>query len=228
MGSTESPVTILPTEYRPKALDEFYGPARIAARRITNSARMCLPSNAPAAHLIVGKTGVGKTAIATFAMEAFGVQPWCLTEVFGADMTLERAKEIWWDMQSTNLFGGYRGWLFDEFDKCTPGARDRCLQYVGEQRQPRNTVIIATSNMSLAEFDALEKIEGARGRLTSRFQVHELEGPNAVEAAALAARWIDAESARNIANLAATDGEGKASPVNVRSLLKDITTHLQQ
>ena len=78
---------ILPTEYVPRALEEFFGPARTIALRIQKSAEMCIPRGAPASHLFVGPSGSGKTALARFTLEQFSVSKWNRHEVFGAART---------------------------------------------------------------------------------------------------------------------------------------------
>jgi replication-associated recombination protein RarA len=222
------PLAILPTEYHPKEVSDFFGPARAIAQRIMNSKNMCVPRKAAAAHLFLGDSGIGKTALATFTLEQYGVSQWNLCEIFGADLTVDRVREVSAQMKLSNMFGGYRGYFFDEIDRCTNEARNRLLEIVGDQRQPKETIIVATSNLSSEEFDALEKTPGARGCLTSRFQVHSVKGPMATEIEPLLGIWLPPDDARNLALLSGTGANGKPDqPINVRGALRDAITMMQ-
>jgi DNA replication protein DnaC len=225
---TATQIELLPTEYKPRVVNDFVGPARDVARRLTNSAKMCLPKNSPASHLLVGPSGSGKTGLAQFALDLFGVQQWTITEVFGSDLTIDVARDIAADMRMTNIFGGYRGVFIDEIDKCTKEARDRLLGIVGEY-QPKSTLIIATSNLSLKLFDDLEKTKDMRGRFSSRWQCHEVPCPTVDEAVPLLMRWVEGKIAHEIATLAATDENGKfTNAVNMRAALKDVASWMQR
>lgn len=219
--------TILPTEYVPRTINDFYGPARIIAQRLVNSAKMTMPRKAPASHLLVGPSGSGKSALASFALDTFEIAKWNRHEIFGSDLTKEGVQEISFNMRLSNLYGGYRAWFFDEIDKCTKEARDRLLEVVGE-RQPKETLIIATSNLSIAEFDAMEKNQDARGRFSSRFQVSVVPGPTAADVVALLKRWLPERQAQQIAEVAELADDGRTKqPINVRALLKDVLTVMQ-
>jgi len=219
----------LPTDYTPVEIDDFVGPARITAQRMANSAAQCLPLGAPAAHLIVGPSGSGKTALAHFALRRFAVNQWNLSEVFGSDLTKEVAQDLAASFRMTNVFGGYRAILVDEFDKSTKEARDRFLGIVGDRVQPKQSLILATSNLSLEEFDAMEKSADARGRLSSRFQVHEVRCPKPDEVLPLAKIWLAEPDANVICEHAGISPNGrKNQPINVRALLKDILTFQQR
>jgi replication-associated recombination protein RarA len=217
----------LPTEYVPRKLEEFYGPAKEVAKRIQKSAAMCMPRGSAASHLLVGPSGSGKSALAAFALEAFNVSQWNRHEVFGSDLSKEVVQELAFGMKLSNLYGGYRAYWFDEIDRCTKDARDRLLEIVGE-KQPKETLIVATSNLSITEFDALEKTEDAKGRFSSRFQCHHVPGPTAEDIVALLVRWLPEKDAQNLARTAAMAEDGSQMPVNVRAVLRDCTTMLQQ
>lgn len=217
-------IDLLPTEYHPTSIDEFYGPARSVARKIAKSAELCLPRRAPAAHLFVGPSGSGKTALANFTLDCYKVVKWNRTEYIGKDITVDAAREISRSMRLTSIYPGFRGLFLDEIDACTKEARERLLEFIGEAKQPRNSVIVATSNMPVDEFDALEKVSDARGRFTSRFQVWHVPGPSADDMVPLVSKWLPEERARLACNTAGTDSMGKMSVINVRALMKDITS----
>ena len=100
---------------------------------------------------------------------------------------------------------------------------------MGGEKQARETLIVATSNLSLDEFDALEKTADARGRLTSRFQAHEVCGPSHEDIIPLLSIWLPPEQAKQLAICGATGANGKPDqPINVRAILKDAMTWLQQ
>ena len=219
--------SILPTDYCPQTIDQFFGPARVVAKRLAASAAMCRPTGSPAAHLMVGPSGTGKTALAHYALDAFEVHPWNRTIIFGADLTKEYVQEIAYSMRLTSMYPGYRAWLFDEIDKATKEARDRLLEVVGDRQQPRQSVILATSNLTVKEIDALEKSEGAKGRFTGRFQVHEVLGPNAVEITPLLTQWLPPELAAQYAAMSAVNEDQQTIPINCRALLKDVMTYLE-
>ncbi len=219
----------LPTEYAPQIVADFIGPAQLVARRIVKAAEMCAPRCAPAAYIFVGPSGSGKSALAAFTLTQFAVSQWNLNEVFGADLTKEVVREIANSMHLTNLYCGYRGYWFDEIDKATKEARDRLLEIVGDRKQPRETVIVATSNLSIEEFDDLERTVDAKGRFSSRFQVFEVGQPTAEDAVPLVKTWLAEPDAVALCRHASIGPNGKPGhPVNVRALLKDTLSWLQR
>ncbi len=217
----------LPTEYNPTEVDHFIGPAKITAGRIVKCATMCKPLNAAVALLFVGPSGSGKTTLAKFAMAQFLECKWNLSEYFGSDLSVEVVREISTSMRLTSMYPGYRGFLLDEIDRCTKDARDRLLEVVGEQRQAKGTIIVATSNLSVEEFDQQEKSRDARGRLSSRFQVHQVNSPTAAQLIPLISQWLPEEQAKTIATQLGTGPTGKQEGINVRSAMKDVLTVMQ-
>lgn len=227
MNNNTDRFDILPTEYVPRSIDEFYGEARNVARRLMRSAEMCMVRNAPASHLFVGSSGSGKTALMQFALTAFAINPWNVHRWMGKDVTIDSAREIVFSTRLTSLYPGYRAWCIDEIDTATPDARARLLEIIGEASQPRGTVILATSNMPIEDFDKLEKYADARGRLSSRFQVHAVPGPCAEDVVALLLKWLPEKKAKELADTAGHDEKGRRIPVNCRAVLKDCLTVLQ-
>lgn len=221
-------MTTIPTDYFPQKIDDFYGPARDVAKRVANSAALCKQSGAPAAHLFVGPSGSGKTSLALFAFDEFAVVKWNRSEIFGVDISVDRVREMAFDMRLSNVFGGFRGYLLDEVDRCTSDARNRLLQILGDRIQPRSTVILATSNLSLEEIDAMEKCKDARGRFSSRWQVHQVDAPTAEDCIPMARMWVPEDAASDICITSATLPDGRRGGINVRALTKDLTSYLQK
>ena len=218
---------ILPTQYTPKTIDAFFGPARRIAQCLKKSAEMCGKTGAPASHLLVGPSGSGKSALARFCIEQFGAQPWTTTEAFGASLDMEMAESIAAEMRMSSLFEGYRAYFFDEIDNATKSARDHALKFIGEG-QPKRTLVIATSNLTPEAFDALERTTDERGCFTSRFQVWQVACPKADELTPLIECWLPPDRAREVCAMAGTGPNGKPTlPINVRGILRDVTSVLQ-
>ena len=214
---------ILPTEYIPLTVEDFFGPAREVAKSVMKHAEVCRKRNAPAAYLFLGPSGTGKTALALWTIRtAYEINSWNIHDCFGGDLTVDRVREIAVSMHLTSLYPGFRAFFFDELDKCSQEARARLLELVGDRKQPKGTIIVATSNLTADEFDRLEKSEGAKGRLTSRFSLYDVVGPTAPEAAPLLAKWLPTDQADKAAIMAATGIDGSLGRINVRAVLRDI------
>lgn len=217
----------LPTEYAPVEIADFVGPARRVAERLQNSAAMCLPRGAPASHLLIGPSGSGKSALVQFTLRAFGVPNYHLTKIFGKDASIDSMRAIAADLRTRSILPGYRGIWLEEFGESTKDARDRALEFCGDY-QPRETLVIATANLTIEEFEAMEKGD-ARGRLGSRFQIHVVECPQAADAVPLVKIWLSSPDAISICEHASIGPDGKKGhPINMRSLLKDTLSWMQR
>lgn len=205
--------TLLPKQFRPSTLQHFVGPARDVAVMIDNAADTYLPLGVAAAFLFFGEPGCGKSSLAKYALERFGVTGFNLSKHNGADVTIDVVRELHRDLRNPNVLPGYRGVWFDEVNFMTRPAQGRFLTLSDEW--PERTILVATCN---AHVDELEP------QFQSRFQPFEVRMPVGKDVTGLLATWFQPTQIAELVNVASDGNPTKG--IDVRALLNDATTLL--
>jgi replication-associated recombination protein RarA len=161
---------MLPTEYKPKKLADFIGPARRCAELLDRAIALAKPTGAPIKFLINGKPGVGKSSLAEYFQQQLGVTKWSTRKLNGTEVKCEVVDEMSASMAYKDMFGGYRLIWIDEADKIPSLAQVRILSFLDDL--PRYAAVVCTSNCKLSEFEP---------RFQTRFQPLEIEGPTGEE-----------------------------------------------
>jgi replication-associated recombination protein RarA len=157
---------MLPSSYKPKTPDQFIGSARRAAGRLDKLIAASSTDGAPIKVLLLGKPGIGKSALAEYCCSKIGCDRFNTTLLNGTQVKIEEVEAIARSLHYKELFGSYRVLRFEEVDKMSNVAQVRMLTLLDEL--PPYSAVIATSNCALTELEE---------RFQSRFLVLELQPP---------------------------------------------------
>lgn len=199
----------MPSSYKPLQPSDFIGCARRAAESLDTLLAAVRPTGEPAKVLILGRPGIGKSALADYFMRQLGCDRWHTTLLNGTQLKIEIVEEIARTLHYKELFGDYRVVRVEEVDKVPVVAQVRLLTLLDEL--PKHTAVVCTSNCSLKDLEE---------RFQSRFLVLEIAPPK------------DTEIAELIRNLAPRLNEGAIQQIavfacgNVRQALLDVDNAL--
>lgn len=184
---------VLPGAFRPVVPGDLIGPAGATARAlIPKMERLRREKRTAPKLLFYGPPGTGKTALAEMLAAALAPDEPCAVEHFnGREVGSEQVRRWMESLAYAPMFGG--GWsvrIINELDSSSREAQELLLSYLDRLRPGR--ALIATSNLRL---DLLTD------RLQTRFQVWNIQGPDAAEIERwLVGRWkAPAVTARAIA-----------------------------
>lgn len=181
----------------PTAVSDFVGitntkegtGAQLAARHIERAIALARQrGNTNLKFLLNGKPGLGKSMLVNFALHLLGCNKFNTTKLNGTQVKIERLEDIATDLQFTNIFGDYRALMVDEADEIPRVAQVRFLTLLDDL--PKGTVVFCTSNCKLSDFE---------NRFQTRFQAINVAPPTQPEIAQLLARFVDENTARQIA-----------------------------
>ena len=120
--------------------------------------------------LILGKPGIGKTALADFAMLKLGCDRWHTTQLNGTQVKIEIVEDIARSLHYKDMFGTYRLLRIEEIDKTPTIAQVRLLSLLDDL--PSRCAVICTSNC---------KPQDLEDRFQSRFIVLQIDPPSNTE-----------------------------------------------
>lgn len=195
---------MLPSTYRPKQLSDFIGPARKQAEFIERLTKAAMGNGDPVTVLILGKPGIGKSALSDWFCQCLNVNKWSIRKYNGTDINVDVAREIANGLHYRDMFSSYRILRIEEVDKVPTVAQVRLLSLLDDL--PPQSGVVANSNCDLAELEE---------RFQRRFNVIELKPPSSEDIfTLLRTQWpqIREQIARQIAEF---------SCGNVGAALKD-------
>lgn len=137
--------TILPRQWKPRAVADFVGRARqVAAIVDTIVAQARAAGNAPIRILFNGPPGTGKSSLAEFVIQQLGcLNKWSTTKFNGIQMKIETMEEMAASLSGTSLFSEWRALWWDEVDNMSRAAQVRALTFLDDL--PPATAVIATT-----------------------------------------------------------------------------------
>jgi DNA polymerase III delta prime subunit len=156
--------------YKPKSPADFIGSARSISLKLEKLVQSALPDGDPLKILLLGKPGIGKTALANWLMNRLGCDRWHTTVLNGTQVKIELVEEIARTLQFKELFGQYRILRIEEVDKVPTVAQVRFLTLLDDL--PSRTAVICTSNCDLKDLEE---------RFQSRFLVFNVSPPTDAE-----------------------------------------------
>jgi len=192
---------MLPSTYRPHKIEDFVGPARAKAEFITRLVTLAQDTGDPIRLLILGKPGIGKSALAEFFVRTTGASQWSVSKFNGTSFRIDDVERLAGDLHLTDMFGGYRVVRIEEVDKVPTVAQVRMLTLLDDL--PPRTAVVATSNCRVSEFEV---------RFQRRFTVIELEPPTDQDILGLfKAKWPQMRpAAANMISMSACGNLGQA------------------
>lgn len=200
---------MIPSEYKPQTVEDFIGTARRAALMLQKG--FALADGAPLKWMILGKPGIGKSALVDWFLDYIDVPKINIEEFNGTSFKVEQVDSLCESFHYYSMFDSYKVIRIEEVDKVPRVAQVRLLTLLDKMGKNKKRVLfITTSNCQPEELEE---------RFHSRFQVFPLEAPSAKEIAELIDRHWDIDNARHIAEFACG---------NVRQALLDVQTKLMQ
>lgn len=170
----------------------------------------------------------GKSSLAKFTVEKFGVDPLNLTDISGTEMNIEKVNDMALDLRMPSFYPGYRCIRIEEIDTMPRQAQIRFLKLCddiadGRYQNTNGTLIVASCNSNI---DSLEQ------RFQSRFQPFEIQGPDRQQAVDFILRmeWADKTTAEGLVRqqlegiAAAKKTHPDMARCDVRALLNDCTS----
>jgi len=159
---------MLPSMFRPKALADFIGPARLHAEKIDRLIAAARPTGDAITLLLLGPPGIGKTVLADYFVRQIGASRWSYQKFNGTSFRIDQADEIARSFRLTDMFGGYRVLQIEEVDSVPMVAQVRMLTLLDEL--PKKCAVVATSNCKIKELEE---------RFQRRFMVFNVKPPSA-------------------------------------------------
>ena len=123
---------MMPSSYKPLKPEDFIGCARRAAESLDSLLNAIRPTGEPAKVLILGRPGIGKSALADYFMRQLGCDRWHTTLLNGTQLKIEAVEEIASSVRYKELFGSYRVLRVEEVDKVPVVAQVRLLTLLDE------------------------------------------------------------------------------------------------
>jgi len=161
---------MLPSAYKPRVPDDFIGPAQKTAHVIDRLLATSMPTGAPIKLLLLGRPGLGKTALANYFMARLNCDRWHTTVLNGTQVKIELVEELAVSLRYRELFGQYRVIRIEEVDKVPVVAQARLLTLLDEL--PDHSAVVCTSNCAVSDLE---------DRFQSRFLLFELAPPTSEE-----------------------------------------------
>jgi replication-associated recombination protein RarA len=168
---------MLPSSYKPRQVDDFIGSARRIAAKLDTLLAAATRDGKPLAILMLGRPGIGKSALANYLTQRLGCDRWHTTLLNGTQVKIEEVEEIARSLHFKELFGVYRLIRVEEVDKVPHVAQVRLLTLLDEM--PERTAFVCTSNCQIKELEE---------RFQSRFLVLQVAPPTDQEIASLLRR----------------------------------------
>lgn len=195
-------------DWKPDAEADFVGPARRVAAKLTELARLAGDTRVPLKLLLLGRPGVGKSALLRYFARAIGADRWHCHLYNGTEVRVEEVGELKQLLRYRDLFGQYRVIRIEEVDRVPVVAQVALLTLLDEL--PPGTAVVCSSNCQVQDLEE---------RFHSRFQVQSVSPPTDKDIRELLLRLAPALNGRadRIATLAAG---------NVRQALLDAQTAL--
>jgi len=174
----------LPSEYKPRKLEDFIGPAQRTARLMMNLGNHARENNnSSIKFLLNGEPGVGKSALAEFFACHMGcVEKHSRIKYNGTKVNVEVVDDIGRQLAYRSLYGDYNYVWIDEADKIPQVAQVRLLTLLDDLGD--GCAVVCTSNCKLKDFEE---------RFQTRFRVLEVEAPQPHELQSLLARFLTNE-----------------------------------
>lgn len=200
---------MLPSQYRPSAIEDFIGPAQLAARLLKQAVLEARAAdNAPLKVMFNGEPGIGKSALAGFLIQLLEVSKFGVKKYSGTDVDIEVVRGIAADLHYKDLFGSYRIVWIEEADLIPAAAQNRFLMLLDDI--PAACAVICTSNCKLDDF---------KKRFQTRFKMYEIDAPQPQEIAAMLRKFgVPPAEVAQISTFACG---------NVRAALQDAESALQ-
>jgi len=161
---------MLPSTYRPKVLADFIGPAGKWAAHLEKLVRLALPTGDPFRILLLGASGIGKSALAEHLVRSTGAGRFSVAKYNGKQFRIDDVAEIARQWRFRDLFSGYRVLQIEEVDQVPAGTAVSMLTLMDDM--PQHTCFIATSNCKLKDLEE---------RFQRRFTVCEVGAPTEAE-----------------------------------------------
>ena len=155
------------SSYKPKSPADFIGSARSISLKLEKLVHSALAQGDPLKILLLGKPGIGKTALANWLMNRLGCDRWHTTVLNGTQVKIELVEDTARTLQFKELFGQYRILRIEEVDKVPTVAQVRFLTLLDEL--PTHTAVVCTSNCDLKDLEE---------RFQSRFLVFNVSHAN--------------------------------------------------
>lgn len=201
---------MLPSQYTPNQPSDFVGQTRQVAEHLQRQVKTCQDNgNAPIKIMLLGRPGIGKSAIAKWLIHTvLQATQWSIDKFNGTDVNIEVAKTLANSYRQTSLIPGYRVTQIEEVDKMSTAAQVRFLTFLDDL--PASSAVICTSNCSSDQLV---------DRFQSRFIIHDIPAPTPEDIRELITKhWtIPAQALNHITEFASG---------NVRQALLDTETAL--
>src|SRR6266481_818872 len=152
--------------YKPKSPADFIGSARSISLKLEKLVHGALPNGDPLKILLLGKPGIGKTALANWLMHRLGCDRWHTTVLNGTQVKIELVEDLARALHYKELFGTYRLIRIEEVDKVPVVAQVRLLTLLDDL--PPYSAVLCTSNC---------KLEDLEDRFQSRFVTFQVAPP---------------------------------------------------
>lgn len=125
---------MLPSQYKPNQPSDFIGQTRQVAELLERQVKICQTNgNAPIKIMLLGKPGIGKSAIAKWLIHTvLEATQWSIDKFNGTDVNIEVAKTLANSYRQTSLIPGYRVTQIEEVDKMSPAAQVRFLTFLDD------------------------------------------------------------------------------------------------